>query len=68
MKVYRDKYDRLICDSDLLKFDNSKVFIFKMIGERAVLLSKERFVLLNADRICYDNKFYSAIIETIENN
>lgn len=62
MKIYKDKYDKIINDGDLLKFDNDMIFIFKMIGEVALLFPQERFLVLNASRICYDNKFYSAIV------
>lgn len=66
MKIYRDKYDRIIHDGDFLKFDNDMIFIFKMIGEVALLFPQERFLVLNANKICYDNKFYSAIINVYQ--
>ena len=62
LKIYRDKYDKIIHNGDFLKFDNNMIFIFKMIGEVALLFPQERFLVLNANRICYDNKFYSATV------
>lgn len=62
LKIYRDKFDKVIHDGDFLKFDNDMIFVFKIIGEVALLFPQERFLVLNANRICYDNKFYSAIV------
>lgn len=62
LKIYKDKFDNIIHDGDFLKFDNDMIFVFKIIGEVALLFSQERFLVLNANRICYDNKFYSAIV------
>ncbi|MBQ2941697.1 MAG: hypothetical protein IJD97_05625 [Clostridia bacterium] len=62
MKIYKDKYDKIIYDGDSLKFDNDMIFVFKIVGEAALLFPREGFLVLNANRICYDNKFYSAFV------